>query len=96
MNGVVRGFALAIALATSVPCAQVAWAQDPLIFEYHGWRIDLTGARGREADAKMIDTEGEIEVDGLVLMARPKSWTDKAKVMDTARAFERVAIKERQ
>jgi hypothetical protein len=56
MNGVVRGFALAIALATSVPCAQVAWAQDPLIFEYHGWRIDLTGARGREADAKMIDT----------------------------------------
>jgi len=42
------------------------------------------------------DYEGEIEVDGLVLMARPKTWTDKAKAMDPARAFERVQIKGRQ
>lgn len=55
MNGVVRGFALVIGLAASVLRAQGAWAQDPLVFEYHGWHIDLTGARGREADAKMID-----------------------------------------
>jgi hypothetical protein len=36
------------------------------------------------------DYEGEIEVDGLVLMARPKTWSDKARAIDTARAFESV------
>jgi hypothetical protein len=34
------------------------------------------------------DYGGEIEVDGLVLMARPKTWSDKARAIDTARAFE--------
>ena len=36
------------------------------------------------------DYEGEIEVDGFVLMARPKTWSDKARAIDTARVFERV------
>jgi hypothetical protein len=37
------------------------------------------------APQQSLDFEGEIEVDGLVLMARPKTWTDKAKGMDAAR-----------
>lgn len=40
--------------------------------------------------------QGEINVDGLVLMARPMAWSNKAKSMDQRRAFERVSIKERQ
>jgi hypothetical protein len=54
MNGVVRGFAFGIALATNVLAAHAASAEDRLIFEYHGWHVDLTGARGREVAAKMI------------------------------------------
>ncbi len=38
--------------------------------------------------------EGEINVDGLVLMARPKAMTDKARKLEQKRAYEQVAIKE--
>nr|WP_226951330.1 hypothetical protein [Rhizobium terrae] len=31
-------------------------AADPLVFSYHGWRVDLTGARGAESDQKMVAT----------------------------------------
>lgn len=37
---------------------------------------------------------GEINVEGLVLMMRPKQLTDKAKLSDRKRAYEQVAIKE--
>lgn len=40
--------------------------------------------------------EGEIAMDGLVLMARSRAWTDKARANDLRRARERVNIKERQ
>jgi hypothetical protein len=40
--------------------------------------------------------EGEIVVDGLVLMARDKRWSDKARGIDMRRAAERVHIKESQ
>ena len=38
--------------------------------------------------------QGEINVEGLVLMMRPKQITDKAKITDRRRAREQVAIKE--
>ena len=40
--------------------------------------------------------EGEIKLDGLVLMARPQSWSDKALAIEQRRARQRVAIKEQQ
>lgn len=40
--------------------------------------------------------EGEIEVDGLVLMARPMVFSDKARRIDQRNAQERTQIKERQ
>jgi hypothetical protein len=39
--------------------------------------------------------EGEIEVDGLVLMVRPKEMTDKAQALNDMKARQEVAIKER-
>jgi hypothetical protein len=43
-----------------------------------------------------IDYKGEIKVDGMVLMARPRAWSDKARLEDQRRAAEAVMIKERQ
>ena len=40
------------------------------------------------------DREGEILVDGLVLMARPKELSDRARKLDQMRAREQVNIKE--
>ena len=37
---------------------------------------------------------GEITVDGMVLMVRPKQMSDKARARDRMRALEQVAIKE--
>ena len=35
-------------VGTPVACA------DPLVFNYHGWHVDLTNAKGAESDPKMI------------------------------------------
>lgn len=40
--------------------------------------------------------QGEINVDGLVLMARPESWSAKARALEAQRARERVYLKEQQ
>jgi len=45
--------ALIVAGVVCFAAARTA-AADPLIFEYHGWHIDLTKARGKEPDQKMI------------------------------------------
>lgn len=42
------------------------------------------------------DYAGEIKVDGLVLMARPKSWSERARDNNISRARQRVIIKEQQ
>ncbi|MBX5135772.1 hypothetical protein HJB79_23305 [Rhizobium lentis] len=44
---------LCAAIAISVATAGVA-AADPLVFSYHGWRVDLTNARGAEPDKEMV------------------------------------------
>ncbi|ARO30618.1 MULTISPECIES: hypothetical protein [unclassified Rhizobium] len=44
---------LCTAIAMSVATAGVA-AADPLVFSYHGWRVDLTNARGAEPDKEMV------------------------------------------
>jgi hypothetical protein len=41
-------------------------------------------------------TQGEINVDGMVLMARPKSWSEKARKEDQRAAQQAVAIKAQQ
>lgn len=43
-----------------------------------------------------VGHKGPIEVDGMVLMARPMEWTLKAKSEDRRRAAEAIAIKEKQ
>ncbi|PDT28138.1 hypothetical protein CO660_18965 [Rhizobium sp. L9] len=44
---------LCAAIAISVATAGVA-AADPLVFSYHGWRVDLTNARGADPDKEMV------------------------------------------
>jgi hypothetical protein len=66
--------------------------------EKGGWvpvhQEDFDGRyRGRFMPA---DYNGEINVDGLVLMARPQTWDDKANRINTQRAQQRVQIKEQQ
>lgn len=66
--------------------------------EKAGWvpvhQEDFDGKyRGRFMSA---DYEGEIKLDGLVLMARPQSWSDRANNIMKARAQQRVQIKEMQ
>src|SRR5260370_33997031 len=66
--------------------------------EKGGWvpvhQEDFDGMyRGRFMPA---DFNGEIKVDGLVLMARPQIWSDKADNINRRRAEQRVQIKEMQ
>ena len=67
-------------------------------YERGGWvavhQEDFGGLyRGRFMPSNV---EGEITKDGLVLMARSKSWSDRAKSIDINRARQRVQIKEQQ
>lgn len=48
-----KGLALCVALAVNAFFVGIASA-DPLIFEYHGWHVDLTRARGAESDQKLV------------------------------------------
>jgi len=66
--------------------------------EKGGWvpvhQEDFDGAyRGRFMPH---DFNGKIKVDGLVLMARPQTWSDKAERVNRSRAEQRVQIKEAQ
>jgi hypothetical protein len=67
-------------------------------FEAMGWKSvhqeDFDEKfRGRWMPANI---EGEIKVDGLVLMARPMAWSERAKELDARSARERVTNKEAQ
>lgn len=67
-------------------------------FERQGWvsvhQDDFDGKfRGRFMPASY---EGEITYDGLVLMARSRAWSEKARKLDEGRARQRVQIKEQQ
>lgn len=65
-------------------------------FEKKGW----TPVHSEDFDGQFNgmfmpkNSEGEIKVEGLVLMARPKEMTDKAKRKERMKALEQVAIKE--
>jgi hypothetical protein len=54
MRLTLKGVALCVALVVNALFIGIASA-GPLIFEYHGWHVDLTKAKGRESDQKMID-----------------------------------------
>jgi len=54
MNGVLRGLARGVALLAGIFVATATQADVPLVFEYHGWHVDLTGAKGAESAAKMV------------------------------------------
>jgi hypothetical protein len=52
-----KGFALSVGLIVGIVVGVAttdAASADPLVFEYHGWQVDLTGARGAESPAKMV------------------------------------------
>jgi hypothetical protein len=55
MSGVSRGLALLGALAIGALVAQAARAADPLIFDYHGWHVDITRAKGGGPAAELVD-----------------------------------------
>lgn len=67
-------------------------------FERKGWEpIHSTDFDGMFAGKFAPEGhKGEIEVDGLVLMARPMEWSDRARKNDKARATQQVQIKESQ
>lgn len=68
-------------------------------FERKGWvpvlGSDFDGKYGRQF---MPEDWGdkEIEIDGLVLMARPKKFSERARLIEDREAFNRVNIKEKQ
>lgn len=67
-------------------------------FERSGWvSVMADEFDGRYGKMFAPDgTTGEIKQDGLVLMARSKAWSDKARRLDQRRAGERVQIKVQQ
>jgi hypothetical protein len=71
-------------------------AQHRMKFEQKGWtpvhQEDFDGVFNGMFMPK--GKEGEIMNEGLVLMARPKEFSDKAKRQDHRKAIEQVAIKE--
>ncbi len=71
-------------------------AQRRGMFERTGWTPVHQGDFDGQFDGRFMPKgrEGEINVDGLVLMARPKAMTDKAQVLENRKAYEQVAIKE--
>jgi len=66
-------------------------------FERTGWTPIHQDDFDGQFDGKWMPKgkEGEIEVDGLVLMMRPKELTDKAQRINDFKARQEVAIKER-
>lgn len=66
-------------------------------FQRKGWKSVLPGEfEGKYDHFVAAGHEGDIEVDGLVLMARPKTWSDRAKALDDRAAIEKVQIKTQQ
>lgn len=66
-------------------------------FERKGWvPVLTTDFDGRYRHFMPEQHTGEIEVDGLVLMARPKRFSERAKALEDRAANEKVQIKERQ
>lgn len=66
-------------------------------FERKGWVPVLnTDFEGKYSHFVPENHSGEIEVDGLVLMARPKKFSERAKQIDDQAATDKVKIKERQ
>jgi hypothetical protein len=67
-------------------------------FERRGWEPVLGGDFEGRYDGRFLPTshQGEIEVDGLVLMARPRSWSDRARRTDEHNAAEATRIKDQQ
>jgi hypothetical protein len=49
-----RGLAAMLVVAVSILLATTVCRADPLIFDYRGFHVDLSGARGTTPDAKMI------------------------------------------
>jgi hypothetical protein len=67
-------------------------------YERQGWvSVLATEFNGLYGRMFMPDGhQGEVELDGLVLMARDLRWSKKAEAIQLSRARERVHIKERQ
>jgi hypothetical protein len=54
MKLIARSICLVAVFLISAAGIQTASA-NPLVFDYHGWHVDLTGAKGAEPDRKMVD-----------------------------------------
>lgn len=54
MTSISRILALFIIIAFNAVAAGTA-AADPLVFGYHGWRVDLTNARGADSEREMVE-----------------------------------------
>lgn len=65
-------------------------------FEKAGWTPVHNGDFDGLLDGRFTPagTDGELKVDGVVLMARPLEYSKKAKIRDRRQALEQVAIKE--
>jgi hypothetical protein len=55
MARVARGLATVFVVVVGILGATTACRADPLIFDYRGFHVDLSGARGTMPDVKMID-----------------------------------------
>lgn len=72
-------------------------SQHRSIFERGGWTPVHQSDFDGQFDGKFMPKgrDGEITHEGLVLMARPKEITEKAKFLEKKKAYEQVAIKEK-
>ena len=81
-----RSFAFCVALVINLILAGIASA-DPLIFDYHGWHIDLTNAQGAEPAQQMVGAVKQqldivehvgLKQQVLEFMRTIKIWADPA------------------
>lgn len=85
MTRIVGGLATALVVVASIVVAGSSSRADPLIFDYRGFHVDLSSARGTMADAKMIAAvkrqidiveQVKLKPDVMVFMRTVKVWAN--------------------
>ncbi|MGR9211977.1 hypothetical protein [Rhizobium leguminosarum] len=86
MRPISRILALCAAIAIMIAATGAA-AADPLVFNYHGWQVDLTNAKGAEPDREMVAAvkrqldiveHVDLKPDVLTFMRTIRIWANPA------------------
>jgi hypothetical protein len=86
VRSISRILALCAAIAIMIAATGAA-AADPLVFNYHGWQVDLTNAKGAEPDREMVAAvkrqldiveHVDLKPDVLTFMRTIRIWANPA------------------